>query len=195
MSDGSLEQGDPGEGAASELKITWLDADGDEAEELCTGDELAAALDAAVDEGCRLISVECQTMAVAELAARFERFADPDARASYDLNGELYDAVIASDGKPVFVPSDFEPFDLEEIEVLEYAEVEIDRPMLCGTQWEGIFRFGDVYWVEARGDLHTGRTVLGRFTDYSAAIAAAVEASAYFEITPNGTVSSSLEDE
>lgn len=61
-------------------------------------------------------------------------------------------------------------------------------------QSERLLRFGDLYWVETRGDLDQQTVAVGQYTDANAGIAAAATASIYFTLDTSGKVTCELDD-
>lgn len=55
-------------------------------------------------------------------------------------------------------------------------------------QSESILRIGDLYWVDTSGDTEQQRIVVGRFSDPTAGLAAAVERAVFFTLDDSGSV-------
>jgi hypothetical protein len=87
------------------------------------------------------------------------------------------------DGGYCFVPES----EQNGVEVLASNSASSNSGFACMIdESEKLLRYGDLYWVETLGDLDQQRVVVGRFTDPSAGLAAAAEASFYYTLDPDG---------
>jgi hypothetical protein len=143
--------------------------------------ELQGAIDIASDWPQ---SFECPSLDVYKAIVTLAQFADP-AMDVIEVNGIECKVARTPTGGFGFVPNP----SVEGVEILATSSVSWLSGGPCEmTQEETIYRFENLYWVEAQGDNENRLVVVGQFEIAEQGIIEASQASAYFSVDDSGNV-------
>jgi hypothetical protein len=148
---------------------------------------LSAALDARAI-GPR--AMECRSLDACEALVIFSPFAQEDMDV-VEINGIHAQIASRPTGGFGFVPS----VDTPGVEILAHGSASwLPGGPIVMDQAEAIYRFEDLYWTEAQGDVENQRVVVGQFGTLEDGVRAAAHASVYFTVDDAGKLICDLDD-
>ncbi len=135
-------------------------------------------------------SFECPSLDALQTIVLFAQFADP-ARDAIEVNGIVCHVAKTPAGGFGFVPVP----SADGVEILATSSASWLSGGPCEmAQEETIYRFRDLYWVEAQGNTANQCVIAGLFPTEKEGVLAAARVSVYFTAGVNGVLSCELDE-
>lgn len=151
---------------------------------------LSELQNAIIAKGASPRSFECPSLDALQAIVLFAPFADP-AMDVIEVNGIECQVAKTPVGGFGFVPVR----SVDGVEILATSSASWLPGGPCEmAQEETIYRFRDLYWVEAQGDTENQRVIAGLFEAEKDGVLAAARVSAYFTADVNGALSCELDE-